>query len=275
MPVRIMWLMRTRHLRWTVGATLAIAAAACARGGGKPAAPPKPVEPPITDGRSLVAAMHRRYDGKWYRTLSFVQNNTLIATTGRQTRSQWIEHVSVPGRLRIDYLPLSTKSGVLYDGGKVHVFDNGRVMSSQPGVNVYLLLTADVYAQPDSVTARRLAAEGFDLARIRRDSWGGQPAWVVGAAAGDSTSNQFWVSSDRLLLLRVVQRERRGARTIVTEARFDGYQDVGGVPIAHEIQLRRDGRLYFTEQYADVKVDPTLEPGLFDPGRWLMMQPKM
>jgi hypothetical protein len=31
---------------------------------------------PITTPRDLVEAMRARYDGKWYRTLTFVQNNT-------------------------------------------------------------------------------------------------------------------------------------------------------------------------------------------------------
>src|SRR5438270_11727652 len=119
--------MNTRIAMRLLGLVAALATAGCARRatiGGGAAVKPKPAEPTISDGRSLIATMRRTHGGSWYRTLSFTQNNILYATTGRETRSQWLEHARVPGRLRIDYLPLSTRSGVLYDGARVHVFDN-------------------------------------------------------------------------------------------------------------------------------------------------------
>jgi hypothetical protein len=121
-------------------AALAFVAGACAsRGPAVGNATATPAEPVIQTGRDLLAAMHARYDGRWFRTLSFLQNNTLYSATGGEQRTQWLEHMSVPGKLRIDYLPLANHSGVLYESGQVHVFDNGRRVQSQPGVNPLLL----------------------------------------------------------------------------------------------------------------------------------------
>ncbi len=154
---------------------------------------------PITDGRSLVSAMRQKYSAQWYKTLSFTQNNTLYSARGGATNSQWRQHIAVPGRLRIDYLPLSQRSGVLFDGSRVHTFDNGRAIDAQPGVNAQLLVTADVYALPLERSTQLLDSLGFDLSKLRRDAWEGQSAYVVGAAAGDSTTSQFWIDSVKLV----------------------------------------------------------------------------
>jgi len=231
---------------------------------GPPAAPPPPA---ITDGRSLFAAMQRRYSGQWFKTLSFTQNNTLYTSRG-ESKSQWRQQLAVPGKLRIDYLPLNQRSGVLFDGARVHTFDNGRAIDVQPGINPVLLLTADVYVLPLERSTHVLDSLGFDLSKLRRDTWEGQSVYVVGAPAGDSTTSQFWVDVDRLVTLRVVQKERSGTRSIVTDARFSKFADTGGFPIATEVLRYRDGRLVFREQYVDVRVNEPITDATFDPAKW-------
>jgi len=252
-----------------------IGAVACGGRRVAPAAPAARPEPPaITDGRSLVGAMRQKYDGQWYRTLSFTQNNTLYSARGGATQSQWREHISVPGKLRIDYLPLTQKSGVLFDGSRVHTFDNGRAIDAQPGVNAQLLITADVYALPLERSTQLLDSLGFDMSKLRRHTWEGQSGYVVGATAGDSTTSQFWVDTERLVTLRVVQKERRGTRDIVTDVRFGKFADFSGVPIATEVTQYRDGRLVFKEQYVDVRVNDTIPDAMFDATKWVAAQPK-
>jgi hypothetical protein len=253
-----------------------IAAAACAGRSVTPAAPSaRPEAPAITDGRSLVSAMRQKYNSQWYKTLSFTQNNTLYSTRGTTTTSQWREHIAVPSRLRIDYLPLAQRSGVLFDGARVHTFDNGRAIDAQPGLNVPLLVTADVYALPIERATQLLDSIGFDLSKLRRDTWDGQSAYVVGAAAGDSTTSQFWIDTEKLVALRVVQKERRGTRDIVTDVRFGKFADFAGIPIATEVTQFRDGRLVFKEQYVDVRVNDVIPDATFDPTKWVASQPKM
>lgn len=265
--------------RPVVRAALLAACLALASGcGGRRAAPAetaaRPATPAITDGRSLVTAMQKKFGGQWFKTLSFTQNNTLYSTRGGETKSQWRERIAVPGKLRIDYLPLTQRSGVLFDGSRVHTFDNGRAIDAQPGVNPIVLITADVYSQPVERTAQLLDSLGFDLTKLRKDTWDGQPAYVVGAAAGDSTTSQFWIDSDRLVALRVVQKERRGTRDIVTDVRLGKFADFGGFPIATEVLQYRDGRLVFREQYVDVRVNDPIPDATFDATKWVAGQPK-
>lgn len=248
-------------------------AAGCSGRRATPAATsPRPTAPVINDGASLVTAMRQKYGTQWFKTLSFTQNNTLYSARGGQTTSQWRQHIQVPGKLRIDYLPLSQRSGVLFDGSRVHTFDNGRAIDAQPGVNAILLITSDLYALPGDRSSKLLDSLGFDLSTLRRDTWDGQPAYVVGAAAGDSTTSQFWIDSDRLVALRVVQKERRGTREIVTDVRLGKFAEFGGIPIATEVLQYRDGRLVFKEQYIDVRVNDTIPDAMFDPTKWVTAQ---
>lgn len=211
--------------------------------------------------------MRQKYGGQWFKTLSFTDNNVLYGARG-ETKNQWRQHIAVPGKLRIDYLPLSQRSGVLFDGARVHTFDNGRAIDTRPGINAQLLLTVDVYALPVERSTHLLDSLGFDLSKLRRDTWEGQPVYVVGASAGDTTTSQFWVDVDRLLTVRMIQKEHRGTRDIVTDVRLSNFADFGGYPLATEVVQYRDGRLVFREQYADIKVNEPISEATFDPAKW-------
>lgn len=230
------------------------------------AVPAAPVAPSVTDGQSLLSAMRFKHP-EWLRTLSFTSNVTL-SLSGRESTSRWRQQISVPGKLRIDYLPLTGRSGVLFDGARIHTFDNGRALDAQPGVNAQLLLTADVYALPADRAIRLLDSLGFDVGKLRRDTWEGQAVYVVGAAAGDSTTTQFWVDTERLVTVRMIQKERRGARDIVTDVRLGKFTDVGGFPIATEVVQYRDGRPVSREQRAEIRVNEPIADTVFDPAKW-------
>ena len=247
---------------------------ACASASVQPTSSAPPAPPPITDGRGVLRAMRDKYAGKWFSTLSFSQRTTTISASGRETKGVWNEYLAVPGRLRIDYLPLSDRSGVLYAGNRVHSFVNGKASASQDGWNPLLILIADVYVQPVDTTAWQLDSLGFRTPIVRRDTWGGKPVWIVGAAPGDSTSSQFWIDTDSLLVRRVITRQTAGTRTTISDVRLDKYVDVGGYPVAFEVTFYRDGRLFFKEEYFDARTTVPLAPDIFDPAKWVSSQPR-
>ena len=57
----------------------------------------------IKTSEQLVAAMRTKYDGKWYKTLTFAQNTTTFKADGTTEKSVWYETMSLPGKLRIDF----------------------------------------------------------------------------------------------------------------------------------------------------------------------------
>ncbi len=238
-----------------------------------PAKKPIPARPSVSAARvstssGLIKAMHDRYDGKYVKTMSFLQNNTRYTAAGVEQKSQWYEHIEIPGKLRIAFLPATQKSGLVQVDDRVASFDNGIRVDFRPSVNPLLLLTADVYVSPIATVMRGLDSLHVDSEMIRTDEWEGQSVYVVGAKAGDSTSNQMWVDRDQLRLVRFIQRQKAGDRTIVSDIRVLSYREMGGFDVPTEFLVIRNGRPVWREQYADVRLNEDFPPGTFDQARW-------
>ncbi len=219
------------------------------------------------DGAQLVAAMHDRYAATWYRTLTFVQKSIWYKPDGSEARVQtWREALSAPGKLRIDVGDGPKRSGVIFRADSSYSFADDTLAGTSAERNLLLVLGFDVYAQPPERTAAVLRAEGIDLSKIHRASVQGQPVWVVGAAAGDTSAKQFWVDAERLLFVRLIQPNR--ANTARQDVRFNGYVPEPGGWLAEQVQVWQSGRLMYEEEYSDVRVNVPLDPDLWNPGAW-------
>lgn len=224
----------------------------------------------ITSTQSLLDAMHGRYAGKWYRTLTFVQTSHYYDAGGAPSRiEEWYEAAALPGRLRIDIGDRSGGNGQLFRNDSAYVFQGGRLMRAVATRNPLMVLGFDVYAQDPARSLQVLTEEGFDTRHFHRATANGTEYFVVGAAPGDTTSRQFWIEQERLLFWRLIQPAPDAARDQrPSEIRFQKYVPHGGGWVAEEVDFLRGGRRYFFETYADVRVNVDLDPGLFDPGRW-------
>ncbi len=259
---------RVARARAAAGAVLAAAAlaAGCARPQPAITARTLPVAAPATaDG--LLEAMRARYDGRWYRTATFVQRTVLVdPRDGTERRQTWYEAMTLPGRLRID-LDSTFRTGRLFANDSQYVVINGALRRAVPGHNPLLVLAFDVYTQPAARTAAVLKSLGFPAGPVRADTWQGRPAWVVGGAPGDERSPQYWVDQERLVFVRLVQPDPANpARAF--DARFEQYRPLGGGWIAVRVEAYTGGRRTLLEEYEDVRADVTLDPALFDAKRW-------
>ena len=221
-----------------------------------------------TSSAALLKAMHDRYEGKYVKTMSFLQNNTRYTTTGQELKSQWYEHIEIPGKLRIAFLPAAQKSGLVQIDDRVASFDNGIRVDFRPSINPLLLLTADVYVTPIAAITRSLDSLHVDTDIMRNDEWEGEAVYVIGAKAGDTTSNQMWVDRDHLRLVRFIQSQKAGDRTMVSDIRVLNYKEMSGFDVPTEFLVLRNGRPVWREQYADVRINEDFPPGTFDQARW-------
>ena len=229
------------------------------------AAPPPAVaiDPP-TNGVELIAQMRQRYLGKWYRTLTFVQKTTLA--DGKV--ETWYEAVELPGKLRIDIAPLDRKNTLLFRNDSLYEFKGGKLAESRPMIHPLMVLGFDVYAQPVGATARQLRALGFDLDKLHESTWQGRPAYVVGAAAGDTLTRQFWIDKERLYFVRMVEPGKQDPSARV-ESRFDKYIPMGQGWLETEVRFLVNGETRMLEEYTEPKAGVELSPALFDSRRWV------
>jgi hypothetical protein len=205
-----------------------------------------------------------RYLGKWYRTLTFVQTTTLA--DGKV--ETWYEAAELPGKLRIDIAPLEGKNTLLFRNDSLYEFKGGKLAESRAMVHPLMVLGFDVYAQPVDVTVRQLRSLGFDLAKLHQSTWRGRPAYVVGAAAGDTVTRQFWIDKERLYFVRMVEPGKQDSSARV-ETRFNKYIPMGQGWLETEVRFLVNGETRMLEEYKEPRAGVPLSPAIFEPRRWI------
>jgi hypothetical protein len=222
----------------------------------------------IKNGEELIAAMHKRYAGKWYKTLTFVQKTTTYKPDGTSGVETWYEAMSLPGSLRIDIDPLEKGNGILFTGGKVHSFRDGKLAGGRPFVHPLMVLGFDVYGQPAATTIEQVKGIGIDLATMHEANWQGRDVYVVGAKEGDLTAPQVWVDKKNLYFVRLFERVGKEKKNI-QEVQFNKYQKVKGGWVAPEVVFFVDGRKTIMEEYTDMQGDVELNADLWNPEKWM------
>jgi hypothetical protein len=223
----------------------------------------------IENGEQLVSAMHKKYDGKWYKTLTFVQKNTEYKPDGTTQNSIWYEAMSAPGNLRIDFDPLDTGNGLMFSGGMQHTFKDGKLARSQPLIHPLLVLAFDVYTQPVEKTVSQLKELKIDLTILHEDTWQGKAVYVVGAKKGDLRSPQFWIDKKNLYFVRMLQPVGKN-KDHLQETQFNKYQKVkGGGWVSPEVLFLVDDKRNWVEEYSDIQTDVALDANLFNTQNWM------
>ena len=220
------------------------------------------MEPP-RNGEELIQQMHDRYDGKWYRTLTFVQKTTLP----NGSVETWYEALTAPGRLRIDVAPLDSMNTMIFRNDSLYDFRGGKLLRSKEMIHPLLVLGFDVYAQAPAVTVRKLQALKFDLSKLHETTWQGRPTYVVGAEAGDSTSPQFWIDKERLYFVRSLEPSQKNPGTML-DTRFEKYQPMGDAWLEMEVVFLAGGEVKMREEYTEPRVGVALDPALYDTRQW-------
>lgn len=218
----------------------------------------------IGSGGELLRAMHDRYNSSWYRTLSFTQRSTTYKPDGTSSAETWYEAALLPGRLRIDIGPPASGNGYVLVDGSVTILKDGKIVATLPLVNILLVLGFDVYTQEPETTIKVVKGEGYDLSKLREDTWEEHPAYVVGADKGDLKSKQFWVAKDTLLFVRVIEPARDDPKKF-DDIRFTDYRPLDKAWVAARVEVHSDDKLVFSEDYTDIQPNVKLSPAVFDP----------
>jgi hypothetical protein len=224
-------------------------------------------------GKEVLQRMHDHWatGTPWFHTLTFKQQTTVVRPDGTKNVSTWYEALLAPDRLRIDFGDPSEGNGVIYTADSVYVVRSGKVQRTEADGNPFLPFVIGVYTQPLEQTLSQLEPLGIDMSRVRSDSWQGRPVWVVGAAeASDTTSAQFWVDSDRLVLLRMVLAPSgdAGLRAQSMDIHLDKYVETGGGWLATKVVMYSGGVARQTEEYSDWRTGVELSPDFFVVEKW-------
>ena len=221
----------------------------------------------INNGEDVIAAMHKKYAGKWYKTLTFVQKTTNYKPDGTSTVETWYEAMNLPGSLRIDIDPVEKGNGILFAGGKVHSFRDGKLAGGRPFVHPLMVLGFDVYGQPVATTVEQVKGFGIDLSVIHEEKWQGRDVYVVGAKQGDLSVPQVWVDKKNLYFVRLFTLTGPEKKN-VQEVQFNKYVKAKGGWVAPEVIFNVDGKRTVLEEYTDIQADVELSADLWNPEKW-------
>jgi hypothetical protein len=219
--------------------------------------------PAPKNGEELIAMMHDRYAGKWYRTLTFTQKTTL--PEGKV--ETWYEALELPGKLRIDVAPLDSMKAIIFRNDSVYQFDGGQLKDSAAFVHPLMVLGFDVYGAPVSETVKKLKDLKFDLSKLHQTKWKGRSTYVVGAGAGDTTSPQFWIDAERLYFVRSLEPSKKNP-AVINDTRFEKYIPLAGGWLEMEVLFLANGAQRVKEEYSNPKANVKLDPAIFDPKGW-------
>lgn len=221
----------------------------------------------LKSGQDVIAAMRKKYDGKWYKTLTFEQKTTNYKPDGTSEASTWYEAMSVPGKLRIDFTPLAKHDGIIFADQKLYSFHDGKLAVSRPFVHPLLVLGFDVYIQPVEATLDQLKGELIDMSSVHVEKWQGKDVYVVGAKQGDLTVPQFWVTKDTMVFVRLFELAGKDKKSI-HETQFNNYQKTKKGWVSAEVKFFVDGKIATMEEYTKIKTDVALSPDLWNSEKW-------
>lgn len=212
-------------------------------------------------GEAVVRAAYAMYVGKWFTSAQWVQRTSQQGARGPET---WYTSLRPPGLLRYDVAPGTTGRAIIYRNDSSYSFGKGQLRAKGPEVQPLFVLLHDLHAAKPEKTIAMLQKYHFDLARTHERMWEGARVVVVGAFAGDSTSNQFWLEKKRMLLVRVIERNASDPRRPL-DARVSGYAKAAGGWLEQTVAVFLGGQLTTLQEYTDVATNPVLEPDLFEP----------
>lgn len=217
----------------------------------------------IENGYDVIEAMHARYEGKWYKHLTFTQKTSFFDQNGNIARTQdWYEALTLPGKLAIRFDSNDSNNGILFNDGIQYGYANGELIQEAERVHELLVLGFDVYHQSPNITETQLSGRGFDLEQMYEDEWVGRAVYVIGVSEPDTTVPQFWIDKERLYFVR---NFTIGRQNTVQEVQFNKYERLGQGWIAPEVIFKANGFMGLLEEYSQIVIPDTLNQEIFNP----------
>lgn len=224
----------------------------------------------IITGYDVIHSMYDKYEGDWYKNLTFTQKTSFYGQSGNVERVQmWYEALMLPGKLAIRFDEIDSNNGILFRDGTQYGYANGEKIQEVERVHELLVLGFDIYHQEPDTSAKQLESRGFDLEKMYEDEWQGRPVYVVGVDSADSTVAQFWIDKERLYFVRNITI---GRANTIQEVHFNKYERLGKGWIAPEVIFYANGFRGLLEEYSQIVIPVFLNEEIFDPEKFTTIE---
>lgn len=221
---------------------------------------PGPVTRP-DDGEALLRRINAAHKATWFTTLTFVQKSSW--PDGSRPEETWYESMDRPGKLRLDMERGGTIfQSVIFRNDSLYAIAGGQARPGRPLVHALLVLLHDIHVGDIDAAIAKLRGEHFDLSKTHTGTWQGAPVTIVGAEAGDSTTNQFWIDTNWMVVVRVIES---GPGGVQQDIHVGGFTDTGHGLVESDIRFHANGTFAMHEKYTQIKTGMAVPASVFDP----------
>lgn len=220
----------------------------------------------INSSQVLVEQMIGKYNGQWFKEISFEQTTSFYKDGDIINTESWYETYQYPGKLLIEYDKFGSGSGQLYRNDSIYLFTNNQLDTAYPLVHSLVVLTMDLYHLDTDFAIKRISDMGFDINKFRTDEFNGKQVYVVGSNEKDDySSDQFWVDKEKLVVVKMITNTSRGVQVV----ELDDYRELNGSGlIEQQVRFYVNDELFMTEKYYNIEIpnnniDTYFEPNFF------------
>lgn len=199
-------------------------------------------------GETFLKEIHQRFFRGPCPCYTFSQKNTHYRNDSIIGNSVWHEAVQFPDKFRINFGGKTDSNFVVFKNDSVFRYRKGRFVKSRRDSNTLLLLLGGMFYREWNDVKKRVNDAGYNLSVSSEQTWQGKEVFVIGAKAGDETSNQFWIDKKTGRGLRII--EKNGPD--IMDMRFEEHRDWCKGYVETRVSFRRNGKLEQVEQYYDI-----------------------
>lgn len=201
-------------------------------------------------GEEILRVMHKRYAKGPCRSYSFSQRNIHYKADTVAGSSVWHENIEFPDKFRIVFGKPEHGNKVVFRNDSSYHYRKNELLEARAYSNTLLLLLGGMYYRNFDDVKQRLKQAGYSLQAWNATHWSREEVLVAGAVAGDTLSNQIWVSRKDLRIVRILEKMSDGR---IMDMRFESHQKWCGGLVETKVSFRRDGRLEQVEEYYNMK----------------------
>lgn len=220
----------------------------------------------LKTGEELVEAMYKRYEGKWYKNLSFKQKTSFYTNTSLDRVQIWDEKMQLPGRLLIKFGLVNDGNGMIFQSDSQYVYRAHKLVRQSKMTHPLLLWGFDIYLQSPQETVKKLNELNFDLSHIREGKLNKRACYILGKKEIDKDYKQIWIDKEHLYLLKMESYHAK--RKLLSSTFFKNYKKYEEAYLAELVLFEQNNQLILKEEYYDVHFPASLNETLFDPRKF-------
>jgi hypothetical protein len=218
--------------------------------------------PSFKTGNDVLGHIHQKYKQAPCKAYTFSQKNTHYRNDSITGHSEWYESIEFPDKFRIDFGDKAAGNFMIFRNDSSYRYKGGQLRSMKQDENVLLLLLGGLYYRdlPDVMT--RLHKKEFNTGILSSQKWRKQSVYVIGALAGDTSSNQIWISKKNWRIVRIIEKMQEGHTMDMT---FDQHSEHCKGYVETKVTFRDNGKVEQVEEYYNIQTVESFPADLFSP----------